>query len=114
MVDRDRSGFVYVIQDESGLVKIGRTRNVERRMKALSTAASSALTLVAFWVCDDAAEREATEHEFWSDCRVRGEWFRIPENILAVWREFSGMHLPRNDDEDGWYEEMYGKPETSR
>ena len=110
---KDRSGFVYVIQDGNGLVKIGRTKNFESRFRSLKTGSSSALTLVALWPCDDAAEHEATKHEFWSDCRVHGEWFRIPEDVLQWWREFSGTHFPRYDDEDGWFESMYGDMEAS-
>lgn len=102
MQSSDRSGFVYVIQDGAGLCKIGRTRNLDKRIRALSTASSSELRLVAYWQCDDAAEHEATKHEFWSDCRVRGEWFRIPDDVLAAWKGSHGQRIPRESDEDAW------------
>ena len=103
--DNDRSGFVYVIQDGTGLCKIGRARNVEKRIRSLSTGSSSDLTLVASWPCDDASEHEATMHESYSDLRVRGEWFRIPDSILTVWREFSGKRIPRESEMEAWVTE---------
>lgn len=109
--DTDRSGFVYVIQDASGLVKIGRTKDIEKRLRALSTGASSTLSVVTYWSCEDAAEREAIEHEFWSEYRVRGEWFCIPDHILNIWREFSGSHMPSEDNEDAWFEMIHGSRE---
>jgi hypothetical protein len=98
----DRSGFVYVIQDGSGLCKIGRARDVGKRIQSLSTGSSSELTLIASWPCDDAGEREATLHEFWSDVRVRGEWFKLPADAVAVYRDSSGTRIPCEDDEDAW------------
>lgn len=87
MYDNERSGFVYVIQDGSGLCKIGRAKDVQKRLRTLATAASSELTLVASWLCDDASGRESTLHQEWSEARVRGEWFRIPEEVVAAWRQ---------------------------
>lgn len=92
----DRSGFVYVVQDGSGLCKIGRAKDVEKRIRSLSTGSSSALTLIASWPCEDAGAREADLHLEWSKERVRGEWFRIPENVVNGWRESSGTSMPRN------------------
>lgn len=82
----DRAGFVYVIQDEHGLCKIGRARNVKTRLQTLSTASSSSLTLIAAWACENAAARESALHDEWRDYRVRGEWFRIPEEVVESWR----------------------------
>lgn len=107
-VGQDRAGYVYVIQDGSGLCKIGRARDVQKRLKTLSTAASSKLDLVASWPCDDASEREAIMHEFWSDLRVRGEWFRIPDHVVALWREDDGTRIPAEADEDAWFEAIHG------
>lgn len=94
----DRSGFVYVIQDESGLCKIGRTRDVAKRIRSLSTGCSSELKLVASWPCRDAGEYEAILHETWRDVRVRGEWFRIPDDVVAGWRKGDGLPALQNGD----------------
>jgi hypothetical protein len=55
-IGQDRAGFVYVIQDGSGLCKIGRAKNVEKRIRSLSTGSSSDLTLIASWPCSNAGE----------------------------------------------------------
>lgn len=98
MHDNDRSGFVYVIQDGSGLCKIGRARDVKNRLRSLSTAASSALTLIASWPCSNAAEYEAILHAAWRDVRVRGEWFRIPDDVVTGWKKSSGLQGLQNGD----------------
>lgn len=98
MVTADRTGYVYVIQDGAGLCKIGRAKDVKKRLQTLSTASSSPLTLIAFWECENAGQREATMHEFWSDVRVRGEWFRIPDNIVEAWK----LEQSERGDETGW------------
>jgi hypothetical protein len=87
----DRSGFVYVIQDESGLCKIGRTRDVAKRIRALSTGSSSELKLIASWPCSDAGEYESMLHQAWSEVRVRGEWFRIPDDVVTGWKKTDGQ-----------------------
>lgn len=87
MSTTDRAGFVYVIQDEHGLCKIGRARNVKTRLQTLATASSSELTLIAAWPCEDAAAQEAAHHEQWKDHRVRGEWFRLPEAVIDEWKK---------------------------
>lgn len=88
-----RSGYVYVIQDGSGLCKIGRTQDVQKRIQSLSTGSSSELTLVVAWSCDDAGEREAALHAEWKEQHVRGEWFRIPDHVLTGWRSENELVL---------------------
>lgn len=98
MIDSDRSGFVYVIQDGSGLCKIGRAKNVEKRIRSLSTGSSSVLTLVASWPCRDASQYESILHETWKAARVRGEWFQIPEDVLLGWKKGDGLPGLMNGD----------------
>jgi hypothetical protein len=97
-IGQDRAGFVYVIQDGSGLCKIGRAKNVEKRIRSLSTGSSSDLTLIASWPCSNAGEYEAILHQAWRDVRVRGEWFRIPDDVLIGWKKGDGLPGMGNGD----------------
>jgi hypothetical protein len=83
----DRAGFVYVIQDGHGLCKIGRARNPKHRLQTLATASSTDLTLIIVWPAKDAAALEAEYHQQWRTCRVRGEWFRIPDAVIEKWKQ---------------------------
>lgn len=93
MPSGDRSGFVYVIQNDSGLCKIGRAKDVGKRIRSLSTGSSSELKLIAAWPCDDAAQHESRLHAEWNEHRVRGEWFRIPEDTVTRWQAETGAHV---------------------
>lgn len=97
-------GYVYVVQNGDGLVKIGRTRDFSARLKGLLTASASDLARVAVWPCENSAQHEASTHQAWSDCRVRGEWFRIPEHVLAIWSETDGQWMPAEDNDDAWFD----------
>ena len=114
----DRAGFVYVIQDESGLCKIGRTRDVSKRIRSLSTGCSSELKLVASWPCRDAGEYESILHETWRDVRVRGEWFALTDEDLRSLRAFSTWLLQYVGDDsivgdlaDDWQRDPLREPE---
>lgn len=78
--------FVYVARHVSGgsKVKIGRTRNVDSRMKDLACTA-----LVALQV-RDSRELEAHLHSRFRDLRAEGEWFRFEgplERWVDLWRD---------------------------
>ena len=70
------AGQVYLVRAETlGLIKIGRTANVPRRMNALRVASPDRLTVLA--VLDDPAgmlEREL--HIRFAPDRRHGEWFQ--------------------------------------
>jgi hypothetical protein len=59
--------FIYMAQVGEGHVKIGRTRNVAKRMKSLQTVVPSAVSVLKTWVVDaDEASRleTAVKHTF--------------------------------------------------
>jgi hypothetical protein len=67
---------VYFILDDR-LVKIGRARNVKKRLDALQTSHSRELRLVGVIACENAVEVETAWHDTYRNQRVRGEWFRV-------------------------------------
>lgn len=73
----DRSGFVYLVLSENGLVKIGRTHNLERRFSALRAMSPVELELIASKFVNDAKEFEQNLHQVFDSKNVRGEWFDL-------------------------------------
>lgn len=68
--------YVYAIKDpESGRIKLGISKDPERRVKQLQTGCSSKLELMAYRKAENRYKDEAECHRLNSDIHVRGEWF---------------------------------------
>ncbi len=79
--------YVYEIGAGDGLVKVGWSSNVERRLDALQTGSPVTLRVIAAECCgtDCAAKaREKELHKLLAPHRLRGEWFRLNESDLVV------------------------------
>lgn len=70
--------FVYFIQCEDGPIKIGRTRNLTRRLQRLQCASPFVLSLLGFSVGLD----ESVVHEKFASLHIRGEWYRPAAELL--------------------------------
>ena len=78
-----RAKHLYVVSC-GGLIKIGATTNVGRRLRALQVGSPFTVTLERMWdVPEDRVFRiEAWVHRRLSEHRVRGEWFKIDLSII--------------------------------
>lgn len=76
------NSVVYFIQSADGLVKIGWTADLARRLNNLNSASSSPLRVLA--TTPGGATLEAHLHERFSDLRERGEWFRPNDDLLRL------------------------------
>jgi hypothetical protein len=78
--------FVYfILNEESRAIKIGRARDVAKRLKTLQTSSPAPLkSLGAAALANEkaAADFEAKLHAEFADIRLTGEWFRAEAKLL--------------------------------
>ena len=76
--------FVYTIERPDGLVKIGRSQNVNQRLGGLQTSSVEKFSIkskVEYATLNEARIVEAFWHVYLSPLRIKGEWFK-PEASL--------------------------------
>ena len=80
-LDRDMSIYV-ILETESKRVKIGISRDPERRVRELQVGNSQKLELIAHRKAENGFSDEARLHRIFASDKVRGEWFST--NALEV------------------------------
>jgi len=77
--------FVYfILNEDSNAIKIGRARDVTKRLKALQTSSPAHLKLLKTIQTEGseaAAELEQSLHKQFWDLRLAGEWFRADTSL---------------------------------
>lgn len=76
---KDRPGYVYVMRTDNGFYKIGRTKYLDSRFKAVDLVVPFELELIRAYKTDDCYELERQYHKRYAKYHVKGEWFRIDE-----------------------------------
>jgi hypothetical protein len=71
--------YVYFIEAENGLIKIGHTASIRERFKKLNTAVPMQLTLLRLIPGDQELERAL--HAQFAEHRVTGEWFSLDADL---------------------------------
>lgn len=72
----------FLSRPSDGLIKIGRSCRLARRLRELTAANESGLVVLA--IADESRHREPALHWIFRSLRVTGEWFR-PAPVLLAW-----------------------------
>lgn len=73
-----QKGFVYFITDDTKLVKIGLSKNVNTRFKTMQTG-NSTLKMIYYIETKDMDLTEKLFHERFKKKRIHGEWFQLTD-----------------------------------
>lgn len=88
-------GFIYVVEAENGLYKIGKSVNPSGRLCSLQVDSPIDLQMYKTMSTDDMATAELSLHVMFESRRVRGEWFRLGEDDLSFIEELGSFGMGR-------------------
>ena len=69
------AGVYFLYSPDTKLIKIGRSSDVFKRLRALSSQSSARLTVAAFFPCSNHVQAENWLHTYFAAARKHGEWF---------------------------------------
>jgi hypothetical protein len=102
------TGSVYFIRNQAAdAMKVGHSRDPDRRLRELQTGNSARLHLVGAVAA--AREFETLVHEEFADLALEGEWFSQSGEILAWVERLTGgsplrsSRLVRGEPREGWW-----------
>jgi predicted GIY-YIG superfamily endonuclease len=75
--EKSDEGFVYLLEAQTGIFKIGSSKNVARRVAQLQTASPFPLTLRHYFAAKNARKVELELHSHFVSRRIRNEWFQL-------------------------------------
>jgi len=74
--DRKPDGYIYLVHSYHRY-KIGKSINVEQRIKALKTSSATPITLIHTIPTDNMVRAEQFLHSLYTPKREHGEWFKL-------------------------------------
>jgi hypothetical protein len=80
---KDGPGYIYFIENtHDTLIKIGKSRNPEKRLKELQTGTGFELRLLTQKFCSKMLKMEQYLHKRFEEDRMEGEWFLPSPGLL--------------------------------
>lgn len=97
---RPSGDYIYVIEGENNLVKVGISTNPNARLAALQTGSGFPLSLSYVASAPNALAVEQRAHEILAKNRVQGEWFDCTADIAVAAIHAAGYQLGISISED--------------
>lgn len=91
-------GYVYFIRADGKYIKIGCTSNLKERFKSLKIASPNELELCFYIETDHCKLIEKEMHDYFSNYKMRGEWFDIHLLQISKWANEQGYTLTNASD----------------
>ncbi|HWQ32280.1 MAG TPA: GIY-YIG nuclease family protein [Blastocatellia bacterium] len=80
---RQQEGFIYVLHDQMGHYKIGRTIRLSDRIRTLKIQLPFPVEVVTAVEVPNCHECERELHAVFAGCRMNGEWFALNADDLS-------------------------------
>lgn len=96
--------IVYFVQAPNGLIKIGRTSNMPKRMKSLNSMSPVLISLFHVITCDNSFHSRDLENKFHEKFKSKnhhGEWFKLSKADIKSIKKYD-----RNEEIDLPYQEL--------
>jgi hypothetical protein len=85
-------GTVYLVRSEDGAYKIGHTRQTfKARFSMLRSANPRRLSKIHTFKAINSLEAEQSLHSAFGKKRIRGEWFNLDQDDLALYYDYVAM-----------------------
>lgn len=79
---QNKKGVVYFLKADNGLTKIGETKDIKNRIKAINHGLLNETKLLFYIASEDVCTLEEKLHKRFSKKRVKGEWFDLSDNDI--------------------------------
>ena len=88
MKKKQNMGVYLIWAKKTGLVKIGVTENIQKRMSQLVSGNADEIHLVEFFPISFAYYHEGLLHEQYAERRIHHEWFRLSRKDVQAISEY--------------------------
>jgi len=86
-----KDGWVYILQLDGKACKIGRTTKLDDRIRNLGTKLPYEPELIHTIETNDIHWAERHLHRFFQNKRIRGEWFNLTEEDIAMLKKLDRL-----------------------
>jgi len=86
-----KDGWIYILQLDKKACKIGRTTRLDERVRDLGTKLPYEPDLIHTIETNDIYWAEHHLHKFFHDKRIRGEWFNLTEEDIAMLKKLDKL-----------------------
>lgn len=75
-------GYIYLMQADNGLYKIGRARNIQSRLQGLNREIPIKVECIHFFATKNYIAAEKFLHNKYADQRIKYEWFSLDDDMV--------------------------------